>query len=86
MRVYVCCVLGCDAENKSHLADSRLEALVDTTRGHNWLFSFLLRRTEGRALRALGPPTEALDCQSTVLTVSGLVGQVVDPPRWSDEV
>ncbi len=68
-------------------ASGRLDALVDATKGSNLLFAFLKRQIEGRALRATGPPTEVLDGKFAVLTLSGLVVDVVDPPRWApDEV
>ena len=65
----------------------RLCDFVNSTKDSNLLFAFLNRQFEGRALRAVGPPTEFVDDKTTVITLSGLVAEAVDPPRWApDEV
>ena len=72
------------------LVSGRFEALGDILNGKSLLFPYLRRRVEGRALRAVGPPTEEVPTSDggsrAVVTFSGAVAQVVAPPRWPREV
>ena len=72
------------------LVSGRFEALGDILNGKSLLFPYLRRRVEGRALRAVGPPTEVVPTSDggsrAVVTFSGAVAQVVAPPRWPREV
>ncbi len=72
------------------MASVRFKTLGDILIRDNALFPYLRRRVEGRVLRAVGPATEeepTSDGESqTVITLSGAVAQVVDPPRWPREV
>ncbi len=72
------------------MASSRLEALGVILNRNNLLFPHLRRRVEGRALRAVGPPTEEVPTSDggswVVVTLSGAVAQAVHPPRWPPEV
>jgi len=72
-------------------ASGRFGALIAASKGGNILFPFLRRRIEGRALRATGPSIELMpsadgESQVLVVTLSGTVVEVVDPPRWPREV
>ena len=70
----------------------RFEELVAMTKGRNLLFPYLRRCLEGRALRAVGPLIEVVPAASdggspsVVVILSGIVSEVVDPPRWPREV
>ena len=72
------------------MASSRFETLGEILTRDNLLFPFLRRCMEGRALRAVGPPTEEVPISDggsrAVITLSGAVAQEVDPPRWPREV
>jgi hypothetical protein len=68
----------------------RFEACIEATKGSNLLFSYLRRRMEGRALRAVGPPTEHVltDGGGSLArrTLSGTVAELLIPPRWPYQV
>jgi hypothetical protein len=68
----------------------RFETLGAILNRDNMLFPYLRRCVEGRALRAMGPATEEVPASDggsrSVVTLSGAVAQVVDPPRWPREV
>ncbi len=72
------------------MASGRFETLAEILSRDNLLFPFLRRRMEGRALRAVGPPTEEVPTSDggsrAVITLSGAVAQEADPPRWPREV
>ncbi len=72
------------------MASGRFETLGEILTRDNLLFPLLRRCMEGRALRAVGPPTEEVPTSDggsrAVITLSGAVAQVVDPPRWPREV
>ncbi len=72
-------------------ASGRLVTLVEATKGANLLFPYLRRRLEGFALRAVGPLTEVVPASDgsgslAVVSLSGNVTEVVEPPRWPREV
>jgi hypothetical protein len=72
------------------MASGRFETLGEILTRDNMLFPLLRRCMDGRALRAVGPATEEVPTSDggsrAVITLSGAVAQVVDPPRWPLEV
>ncbi len=74
------------------MASGRFETLGDMFNRHNLLFPYLRRCVEGRALRAVGPPIEPEEVPTSdggsraVVTFSGVVAQMIEPPRWPHEV
>ena len=79
-----------DRFSASPILDSvsgRFDILVVVAQGGNALFSFLERRVEGRALRALGPPSEVVSASSGCATmVSTLLSGLVAEAPWSPDV
>ena len=65
----------------------RFDALVAIAQGSSALFSCLERRVEGRALRAVGPPSELAPILSgDATTVLTLLSGLVAAAQWTPDV
>ena len=88
--ILLTCFFSIANDFRQTVASGRFETMGDILNRNKLLFPLLRRCMEGRALRAVGPPTEEVPTSDggsrAVITLSGAVAQEVDPPRWPREV